>query len=133
MAKCNLHAHSDVDLMIVGSVGFADVVLALAPAQDALRREINPSVLGRHEFIKRRDQQDSFVAAIWKEPKLWLLGTADELGLFGQGPTTRAASGAAGRSAALAGRCQTHSGGSNAAGNKRPDAHRLRPKPKHAE
>src|SRR3546814_6215377 len=78
MAKGNLHAHSDVDLMIVGSVGFADVVLALAPAQDALRREINPSVLGRHEFIKRRDQQDSFVAAIWKEPKLWLLGSADE-------------------------------------------------------
>src|SRR3546814_20492317 len=73
MAKGNLHAHSDVDLMIVGSVGFADVVLALAPAQDALRREINPSVLGRHEFIKRRDTQASFVAEIWKEPKLWLL------------------------------------------------------------
>src|SRR3546814_17798054 len=104
MAKGNLHAHSDVDLMIVGSVGFADVVLALAPAQDALRREINPSVLGRHEFIKRRDQQDSFVAAIWKEPKLWLLGSADALGSSGKGPPARAARGAAGRRATLAGR-----------------------------
>lgn len=80
MAKGNPHAHSDVDLMIIGSAGFADVVLALEPAQEAMRREINPSVLGRHEFIKRREQQDSFVATIWKEPKLWLLGSADELG-----------------------------------------------------
>src|SRR3546814_5777223 len=40
MAKGNLHAHSDVDLMTVGSVGLADVVRALAPAPAALRREI---------------------------------------------------------------------------------------------
>lgn len=80
MAKGNPHAHSDVDLMVVGSVGFADVVLALEPAQETMRREINPTVLSRRDFIERRAQQDSFVATIWKEPKLWLLGSADELG-----------------------------------------------------
>ena len=80
MAKGNVHAHSDVDLMVVGSAGFGDVVLAIQPAQEALGREINPTVLNREEFDKRRAQADSFFAAIWKEPKLWLLGNADELG-----------------------------------------------------
>lgn len=80
MAKGKPHAHSDVDLMVVGSVGFADVALALEPAQIAMRREINPTVLSRHDFIERRAQQDGFMATIWKEPKLWLLGSADELG-----------------------------------------------------
>lgn len=80
MAKGNVHAHSDVDLMIVGSMGFGDVVLAIQPAQEALGREINPTVWSREEFDKRRAQTDSFLAAIWKEPKLWLLGNADELG-----------------------------------------------------
>lgn len=80
MAKGNVHAHSDVDLMVVGSVGFGDVVLAIQPAQEASGREINPTVLSREEFNKRRAETDSFVTAIWKEPKLWLLGDADALG-----------------------------------------------------
>lgn len=80
MANGNVHAHSDVDLMVVGAVGFAEVVLAMESAQETLGREINPTVLSRREFDKRRGQADSFFAAIWKEPKLWLLGNADELG-----------------------------------------------------
>lgn len=80
MAKGNVHAHSDVDLMVVGSIGFGDVVLSIQPTQEALGREINPTVLSREEFDKRRTQMDSFVTAIWREPKLWLLGNADELG-----------------------------------------------------
>jgi predicted nucleotidyltransferase len=78
MAKGTPHAHSDVDLMIVGSVGFADVVLALQHAQESIGREINPTVLSRKEFEKRRKQRDSFVATIWQEPRLWLMGDADE-------------------------------------------------------
>lgn len=80
MAKGNVHVHSDVDLMVVGSAGFGDVVLAIQPAQETLGREINPTVLSHEEFNKRRAQADSFVATIWKEPKLWLLGNADEPG-----------------------------------------------------
>lgn len=80
MAKGNPHAHSDVDLMVVGSVGFAEVVLALEQAQQSIGREINPTVLGLQAFNERRAQRDGFVATIWKEPKLWLLGSADEPG-----------------------------------------------------
>jgi DNA-binding transcriptional ArsR family regulator len=34
MARGTEHAHSDVDVMIVGDVDFSDSVMALAPAQD---------------------------------------------------------------------------------------------------
>jgi predicted nucleotidyltransferase len=91
MAKGKQHSISDVDLMVVGSAGFADVVRALERAQEAIRREINPTVMSRHDFVQRLQQRDSFVATIWKEPKLWVLGSADELGEPGQDPSARTA------------------------------------------
>jgi DNA-binding transcriptional ArsR family regulator len=80
MAKGNPHAHSDVDLMVVGPIGFFDVVLALQQAQEAIGRDINPTILSRQDFRERRAQRDGFMATILKEPKLWLLGSADEPG-----------------------------------------------------
>lgn len=80
MATGKIHSHSDVDLMIVGKAGFAEVVLALESAHAAIHREINPTVLDRNEFAERKRQKGSFVAALWKEQKLWLIGDADELG-----------------------------------------------------
>lgn len=80
MASGDTHVHSDVDVMVVGKLSFADAVLALQPAQEALHREVNPTVLSIEEFRQRRKQRDSFVARVWKEPKLWLIGEPDELG-----------------------------------------------------
>ncbi len=80
MARGTPHAHSDVDLMVVGSVGFADVALAMEPAQRVIGREINPTILSRDAFFQRLAQPDNFVATIWKEPKLWLMGGLDEPG-----------------------------------------------------
>lgn len=74
MARGKEHAHSDVDLMIVGDVEFSDVVLVLSPTQERLRREINPTVLTRAELVKKLKQRDAFVAQVWNGPKLWLIG-----------------------------------------------------------
>jgi len=74
MARGTEHAHSDVDLLVIGDVEFADVALALAPAQAALRREINPTVYTRAEFERKRKQKDGFVAQVWHGPKLWVVG-----------------------------------------------------------
>lgn len=78
MARAEEHAHSDVDVMIIGALGFADAVIALAPAQGKLRREINPTVLTRGEFAKNLRQRESFVAQVWRGPKLWLIGSDKE-------------------------------------------------------
>jgi len=80
MASGELHAHSDIDVMIIGSVGLAETVLALDSAQNPLRREINPTIFGREEWEKRRERKDSFVTDVWKKPKLWLIGNKDEPG-----------------------------------------------------
>lgn len=54
MARGGEHAHSDVDVMIIGNLDFADAVLALSPAQQKLRREVNPTVFTQREFAQKR-------------------------------------------------------------------------------
>lgn len=71
---------SDVDLMVIGEVGFAEVVSALAEAQDALGREINPTVYSPAEFRGKALSGHHFIQSVLKDCKLFLVGDADELG-----------------------------------------------------
>ena len=74
MARGEEHAHSDVDVMLVGDLEFSEVVLALSDTQTTLRREVNPTVLSRAEFEDKLLQSDSFVAQVWRGSKLWVMG-----------------------------------------------------------
>ena len=80
MAVGDEHAHSDVDVMIVGILSFGEVVEALAPAQTALRREVNPTLFTPQEFVAKRLHAESFAAKVWQGPKLWLIGDGNESG-----------------------------------------------------
>lgn len=80
-------AVSDIDLMLVGDVGFADIVRALQPAQTALGRDINPVIYSRVEFKRRLDAQDSFLGEVLAGPLLFLIGSADDLGQFTGDPS----------------------------------------------
>jgi len=80
MASGRQSSRSDVDVMIIGELPFADAVRALAPAQDELRREVNPTVMNLTEFKRKRRAKDSFVTEVWKSPKLWVIGGERELG-----------------------------------------------------
>ncbi len=66
--------------MILGELPFAEAVKALAPAQAALRREVNATVMKSAEFLRKRRAKDSFVSAVWKAPQLWVIGSDHELG-----------------------------------------------------
>ncbi len=79
-AKGTDTADSDVDVIIVGSVSFVEVVDALAPAQERLRREVNPSVYPRDEFIGKLSTGSHFLTRVIGEPKIFLIGDQDELG-----------------------------------------------------
>lgn len=68
---------SDVDLMVVGHVSFEEVVEATYPAQERLRREINPVVAAPADFARRLKAGDRFVTRLMNEPKLMLLGTLE--------------------------------------------------------
>lgn len=72
-------ASSDIDLLVIGDIGFVDVVRATHPAQTELGREINPVVYSAQEFKRRVDEQDPFVLDLLANPKIFLTGTNHDL------------------------------------------------------
>ncbi|MBL0143569.1 MAG: helix-turn-helix domain-containing protein [Betaproteobacteria bacterium] len=80
MARGDERRGSDVDLLVVGGVDFAVLVGALQPAQRALRREINPNLIGEEEWGKRRAVSEPFLSRVIQGPKLFVVGGPDDLG-----------------------------------------------------
>lgn len=74
MANGNAHAGSDVDVLVVGSVGFGEVVEALYPAQAVLGREINPKVMTPAEWTQKRTEGSPFIQELLTQPRLMLHG-----------------------------------------------------------
>lgn len=70
---------SDVDVMLIGEVKFAEVVKALHPAQAIIKREINPKVYKRREWKKLVNNKESFVQEILNSPKLFIIGTLNDV------------------------------------------------------
>ena len=70
---------SDVDLMIVGNVGLADLVPGLRRAEKSLSREINPTIYSSQEFLQRRKDGDSFINTVLSDSKIFLKGSDSEL------------------------------------------------------
>ena len=79
IARGTENTGSDVDLLIIGDAEFGSVVDALHPAQQQLGREINPKVFRRSEWNGKLRSKDSFVSEIIRQPKIFLIGTEDEL------------------------------------------------------
>jgi len=77
-------AGSDVDLLIIGTVGFGTVVDVLQPAEQQLSREINPKVFTVREWKAKVKQKNSLVAEIVRQPKIFLLGTDHDLAELGR-------------------------------------------------
>lgn len=82
MARGDEQPLSDVDLMVVGSSDFAQVVAQLYPAQELLQREINPVVYSPQECLHRVEANDFFLEQVLAQPKLWVMGTENDFGKF---------------------------------------------------
>jgi predicted nucleotidyltransferase len=78
--------HSDVDLLLVGEIGFAEAVRALHQAQISIGREINPVVLSPAEFRHKTKDGDSFLSNVLGGEKLFLIGDEDDLGELAGNP-----------------------------------------------
>ena len=79
VARYAAAAASDVDVMVIGQVTFAEVVAALRPTQETLGREVNPSVYPRDEFARRVAAADHFMTTVLRGPKVFLIGDDHEL------------------------------------------------------
>lgn len=73
-------AGSDIDLMLVGSLGFDEAVRQLWPLQSELGREINPQIFSREELAARIDEP--FLRDVLAKPKIFLIGGDRELAEF---------------------------------------------------
>jgi predicted nucleotidyltransferase len=80
VAKGDDTASSDVDLIIISDdVTYADAFAALEPISTKLGRTVNPTVYTRRELAKRIKGDNAFVTRVLAQPKVWLIGTDNDL------------------------------------------------------
>jgi DNA-binding transcriptional ArsR family regulator len=70
---------SDIDLLIVGPVGLAELAPALRQAERQLGRPVNPSLYSLGEFTKKMRAGNHFLTVVWGKNKLPIQGDLDEL------------------------------------------------------
>lgn len=91
MASGKQTSFSDVDVMVLGDVQLIDVVTALAPVGEMLRREINPVVSTVADFAADLDKNKRFAVRVMEEDKVFVIGDERELGELTQDRSTRRA------------------------------------------
>ena len=81
IAKGTDKAASDIDLMVIGDgMDYAALFSALQEAEESLARKVNPNLMNRREWRRKSAEPDSFAARIAGQPRVFVLGSEDELG-----------------------------------------------------
>lgn len=83
-ARGDARPQSDVDLMVITSLGLRRVATLLSGVGEKLGREINPHVMARDEFNRRRRRGDHFVSSVLATPRFFAKGTEHELTELGR-------------------------------------------------
>jgi len=78
-AKGEEIAGSDIDLFVIGKASLDEIVSALTKVENAIGREINPSLFSKTEFKKKYLQKNHFIRSMVKTEKEFIIGTEDEL------------------------------------------------------
>ena len=80
VAKHQDTAASDIDLMIIADrVSYADLLMAVELATADLGRQVTTTILTRKELAQRIKDRSSFVTRMLAQPKIWLIGTEDDI------------------------------------------------------
>lgn len=80
MASGKEDSSSDIDLMVIGDVGFSEVVAALYSTQQELGREINPKIFTSEEWMQRHEAGDAFIKNVLAKPRMDVVGGSNEFG-----------------------------------------------------
>ena len=83
LARQEDKATSDVDLMVIGNIGLRKLTGLLMDVAGKIGREINPHAFTEKEFIKRRSEQDHFLNQVLESPKIFIIGTENDLAEMG--------------------------------------------------
>jgi predicted nucleotidyltransferase len=82
IAKREDTASSDIDLMLISDdLAYSDLYVALEALSHRLGRTVNPTIYAPQELAKRVKNKEAFATRVMAQPKLWLIGGEDALGL----------------------------------------------------
>ncbi len=71
---------SDIDLMLIGdSLTYADIFQSLKNVETTLGRKVNPTIYSLQDWLKKLKEGNNFIKQIVQQPKIFLIGTEDEL------------------------------------------------------
>jgi len=84
VAKQEDTSNSDIDLMLISdTLSYAELFPLLEQSQVQLGREINPTFYSEKEWVRKRKSKNNFIIQVIKRPKIFLIGTEDELDKLG--------------------------------------------------
>jgi predicted nucleotidyltransferase len=80
VAKATDRSGSDIDLMVISdTLTYGDLFGALERVAKSVGRQINPTVYTVAEFSKRSHGENAFVTRVLKQPKVWVIGSENDL------------------------------------------------------
>ncbi len=79
IAAGNDSGNSDIDLMVIGSVPYRDLITLLRPVEDAVHRPVNPTLYSMHDFHEKLSAGNNFLQSVLKSDKLFIMGSEDDL------------------------------------------------------
>ncbi len=85
IASGSARSGSDVDLFIIGSVDLADLAKDLKPLEERLLRAVNPTLYSEHDLRDKAASGHHFVTRVLAGPKLFIIGSEDDLATIATG------------------------------------------------
>jgi len=79
MARSQERSASDVDLMVIGSVGLSQIAPVLKKAEVSLGRAVNPCVYSAKEVVKKLSAGHHFLETVLKGEKIYIQGDQSDL------------------------------------------------------
>jgi uncharacterized protein len=73
-AKGMEKAHSDIDLIIIGTTSLRQISTKLKNISEKIEREINPHVYSKRNWQEKLKKKDHFVKSVMAEQKIFLVG-----------------------------------------------------------
>ncbi len=79
VARAQDTSSSDIDVIVVGSLSFRELVVILEPIEKSVMREVNPTLYSPEEFRAKLSEENNFIQNVLESDKLFIIGDNDDL------------------------------------------------------